>query len=318
MAKRRCGIKLFIPDDKEKYMLGYKIKIPESLPKILWACKAHVDRYNWQNNNKSNMIEFSLSNAKRRTLVDVKHNFTETLEGRRFCCLVGDDEWKSYAEDGVVVEVVSVAVAFDELSYSVKELELEDACDESCILLPRILVDGVTERFENILYRIVEQYKENSAMTALACGTAVLTLMLELDAMTRKSIRVKKNKYVHYYVDKAESIINKRFAEKLTLRGVAEELGITPNYLSAIFKSAKGVGFTDRLLEIRMRKAEALINGGELSDGEISASLGFEEIGHFRRRFKQYFGVSIRDWRCISKELTLYHDKPQRKEEVES
>ena len=298
------------------FMVGYKLQLPKDIPNIIWACKAKVENYNWQNNNKSNMIEFSASKAARRTIVDARCGAEKTVEGEIFGCLVGDGKWKSYAGDDVTVEVLSVAISFDELSYIEKEFDIDDAADEGCILLPHF-IEGRDERmadcFENILYRIVESHKENCASSALICGANALNLMFELDRTVRKSIKAKNNKYVHYYVDKAESILHKRYFEKITLKNVALELGVTPNYLSAIFKSSKGVGFTDRLLEIRMKKAELLLKEAKLSEAEISSLVGYDEIGHFRRRFKQYFGVGIRDYRCINNELTLYHDKPQKK-----
>ena len=48
---------------------------------------------------------------------------------------------------------------------------------------------------------------------------------------------------------------------------------------------------------------------------ELSEAVGYEDIGHFRRRFRQYFGISVKDYGCINKELTLYHAKPQRRSE---
>ena len=111
---------------------------------------------------------------------------------------------------------------------------------------------------------------------------------------------------------KADSIILKRFSERVTQKSIALELGITPAYLSAIYKSSMGIGFSDRLFEVRMKEAERLVKETQLTVSEIALSVGFEDESHLRRRFKQYFGTSIREYRCISKEQTLYHKKPER------
>ena len=111
---------------------------------------------------------------------------------------------------------------------------------------------------------------------------------------------------------KADNLIQQRFSEKLTQKNVASELGITPAYLSAIYKSSMGIGFSDRLFEIRMKEAERLVKETSLKVPEIATAVGFEDESHLRRRFKQYFGTSIREYRCISKEQTLYHKKPER------
>ena len=43
--------------------------------------------------------------------------------------------------------------------------------------------------------------------------------------------------------------------------------------------------------------------------------LGYEEVGSFCRRFRQYYGISVRDYRCINNEFTLYHAKPEKRSE---
>jgi two-component system response regulator YesN len=169
-------------------------------------------------------------------------------------------------------------------------------------------------RLEHLFYRIIEAHKERSACAELTCAVTTLRILSELDQTVRQRLSGKRDKYVAYYVNKAESILLRRYAEKLTVKSVAEELSVSPNYLSAIFKASTGVGFTDRLLELRMKKAASLLREGTVPESEIGGLVGYEEQGHFRRRFKQYFGVGIRDYRLIDRELTLYHDKPQKRE----
>ena len=295
-------------------MKAYKIQRPRAIPEIVWACRSKVTKYDWKNKNGSDMIEFSVCNASERTVV-VANGSPETLKGKGFSCIAGDEGYRGYAADGMAVEIVSVAASFGALSFEKAELCDEDIKDESVLLLPCLhteLPEQILSHFETILYRIIESYKEHNAAADMLCGGILLSLMFELDRMMRRAIKTKKDKYVHYYVDKAESILLCRYAQGLTVKGVAEELSITPNYLSAIFKAVKGIGFTDRLLEIRMQKAATLLEENRLSISEIAEAVGYEEIGGFRRRFKQYFGIGIRDYLCIQKELTLYHAKPER------
>ena len=83
--------------------------------------------------------------------------------------------------------------------------------------------------------------------------------------------------------------------------------------LAAIEKNMLGIGFSDRLCELRMNRAKDLILGGHLSIADITQAVGFEDESHLRRRFKQFFGISIKEYRLVNKEQTLYHEKPQRK-----
>jgi YesN/AraC family two-component response regulator len=263
------------------------------------------------------MIEFSVSDAVKRTVI-IGDEPPATVEGRSFTCMMGDEPRRSYAEDGVNVEIVSVAVSFDDLSFSRKELGREDMADETVLLLPSShegMLPKTLARIENLLYRVMESRKEHSASAEMMCAATVLSLLFELDRTVRRALQGKKDQYIHYYVDKAESILLRNYSQRLSLQTIAKEMGITPNYLSSIFKASKGISFSDRLLEIRMGKASELLKEGRLSLSELSEAVGYEDIGHFRRRFKQYFGISVKDYGCINKELTLYHSKPQRRSE---
>ncbi len=298
-------------------MYGYKLQKPQTIPRIVWACKTKVEQYNWQNRNKANMIEFSICKSIKRTVV-LKDCLPEVLEGDTFSCILGDEWCQSYAEDTVPVEIISVAISLDELSYTPKQLDIEDLTDQNVIILPRLqkdLSEQTIAQLENLIYQIIEASKEHSASSEVMCASMVLRMMSEIDRITRQNVRSKREKYIHYYVNKTESILLRRYAEKLTVKSIAKELSISPNYLSAIFKASIGVGFSDRLLEIRMKKAATFLMEGQLPEMEVASLVGYDDLGHFRRRFKQYFGVSVRDYCYINKEFTLYHDKPQRRSE---
>ena len=296
-------------------MYGYKLQMPKTIPKIVWACKTKVENYSWQNRNKANMIEFSICKSPKRTVV-LENCLPEVLEGYTFSCVLGDELCQSYADDTDSVEIISVAISFDEITYTPKQLDTEDLNDQNVIILPRLqkdLSEQTITQFENLFYQIIEASEEHSAYSEALCASKVLRMMSEIDRIARQKVRSKVEKYIHYYVNKTESILLRRYSEKLTVKSVAKELSVSPNYLSAIFKKSTGIGFADRLLEIRMKKAAMLLMEGGLSEAEVSFFVGYEDLGHFRRRYKQYFGVSIRDYCCINKELTLYHDKPQKR-----
>ena len=261
------------------------------------------------------MIEFSICKASCRT-VEIGNQAPITVFGKSFSCIFGNDDIKSYTEDGVNVEIVSVAVTFDEITYTAKELDEGDLKEKDTLLLPFMLSDLPMQdwmEIENVMYRFISENVKKDASSKMVCVGLIYELLAVLDRLVRKQLKVKREKYTNYYVLKADSILIKRYGEKLTLRSVSEELGITPNYLSSIYKAVMGVGFSDRLCEIRMKKAETLVLEGTLSTSNIAQAVGFDDESHLRRRFKQYFGIGMKEYRLVNKEQTLYHEKPQRK-----
>ena len=297
-------------------MYGYIIKKPQSIPIPVWAVKTSLNRYDWENRNTSNMIEFSICEAACRT---VKRGDLHPVvtSGKSFSCILGDCDVKSYAEDEVVVEILSVAVRFDKIVYTVEELS-ETHLKEKDILLPFMLSDLPMQDWisiENLLYQFISENVKKDASSEMRCVSLIYELLARLDRLVRKKLNEKCKKYSNYYVLKAESIVSKRYFEKLTLQSVSKELGITPNYLSFIYKNGTGIGFSDRICELRMKKASELVLKEELSVSDIAEAVGFDDESHLRRRFKQYFGISIKDYRLANAEQTLYHEKPQRKEQ---
>ena len=298
-------------------MYGYKLKLPSSVPTSVWACKAVVDRYDWKNRNKPNMIEFSICKSVSRT-VEIGNQEPVTVVGKSFSCILGNDDIKSYAEDGVNVEIVSVAVSFDEIAYTAEKLDERDLKEKDTLLLPVMLSDLPMQgwmEIENVMNRFISENVKKDASSQMICTALIYELLAVLDRLVRKHLKLKREKYVGYYVLKADSILAKRYCEKLTLKSVSKELGITPNYLSALYKNCIGIGFSDRLCELRMKKAESLVLEGALSASDIAKEVGFDDENHLRRRFKQYFGISLKEYRLVNKEHTLYHEKPQRKEQ---
>ena len=61
-----------------------------------------------------------------------------------------------------------------------------------------------------------------------------------------------------------------------------------------------------------MNHAAELLLSSNLSTAQLATAVGFEAESHFRRRFKQYFGMNVREYRYIQKGMTLYHPKPTR------
>ena len=124
-------------------MYGYKITF-EGLPKPVFACSTTVNNYNWNNNNRSNEIEFSVVKAREFTTIIGGKKF-EFENAFVFSCLAGDDERSSYCEPDTEIEITSVAVGFKKLNIKAGELTKSDASDKSCFVISAHFFD----KYEN-------------------------------------------------------------------------------------------------------------------------------------------------------------------------
>jgi hypothetical protein len=152
-------------------MYGYRLNLPRSLPLPVWACKTSVDRYDWKNRNKPNMIEFSICKASCRT-VEIGNQGPINVFGKSFSCILGSSDIKSYAAEGVNVEIVSVAVMFDEITYTVEELDEGDLKEKDILLLPFMLSDLPMQgwmEIENVMYRFISENVKKDASSKMVC-----------------------------------------------------------------------------------------------------------------------------------------------------
>ena len=83
-------------------------------------------------------------------------------------------------------------------------------------------------------------------------------------------------------------------------RDVARKLRLAPHYVQNLL-SETGVNFTDRVLELRLQKARAILTnprGDHMKIGEIAFACGFNEVSYFNRCFRRRFGASPSEYRA--------------------
>lgn len=90
------------------------------------------------------------------------------------------------------------------------------------------------------------------------------------------------------YVSKAVREIRERFAQKISIEGISEELGVSASYLSRKFKEVTGQTFLDFLHKYRVQQAVAMLNTRQYRISEISEATGFTDYKHFCAVFKKY------------------------------
>ena len=95
----------------------------------------------------------------------------------------------------------------------------------------------------------------------------------------------------------AVRMINENFCGDISLAVTADRLGVTPQYLSSAFKKNIGIGFSEYLCGIRLRRAAVLISETKLSITEICYECGYRSLPHFLRAFKKEFGISPKGYR---------------------
>ncbi|WP_084251823.1 AraC family transcriptional regulator [Bradyrhizobium sp. AT1] len=96
------------------------------------------------------------------------------------------------------------------------------------------------------------------------------------------------------------AVIEKRFAEpSLSITTIANALNLSRRYVSDLLLES-GSTFSERVLELRLRKARAMLSDVRYDStkvSDIAFACGFNEVTYFNRRFRAQFGCSPTQYR---------------------
>lgn len=77
-----------------------------------------------------------------------------------------------------------------------------------------------------------------------------------------------------------------------SVAALAAELSLSPSRFHALYHAQYGTSPIDDLVRARIEMAQYELTATEHSVGEIAFSLGYNNVSHFSRQFKEYVGVS--------------------------
>ena len=99
----------------------------------------------------------------------------------------------------------------------------------------------------------------------------------------------------------AKEYIAGHYADECSLDDVANHVHLTPNYLSSLFKKKTGVAMNNYIALFRINKAKLLLKETDEPIQDIASSVGYRDLKHFRRLFKQNVGISPAKYRSLYK-----------------
>lgn len=102
------------------------------------------------------------------------------------------------------------------------------------------------------------------------------------------------------YLEQAIEYMQENCYEKLTLKMLADHLGLTETYCSKYIKKNTGITFVQYLNAIRINNSQRLLLNTNYSISEIAERVGFTSVQTFNRAFKIISrGLSPREYRKL-------------------
>lgn len=112
-----------------------------------------------------------------------------------------------------------------------------------------------------------------------------------------KRIRELNNRKYSSLVQSTRYYLEQKYAEELNISRIAQDLEVSPSYLTAKYREETGTTPHRYLMTVRLRHAvNALLSSSE-SVQEISYCVGFPDAGYFTRLLKQVYGCTPTQYR---------------------
>jgi AraC family transcriptional regulator len=90
---------------------------------------------------------------------------------------------------------------------------------------------------------------------------------------------------------RAVEYIQDQLDTDLTVSGIAQAVGLSPDHFTRLFKKSTGQTPCEYVIEARVRKAKELLTTGKFTISEAAFHVGFADQSHLTRHFKRVFGL---------------------------
>lgn len=142
--------------------------------------------------------------------------------------------------------------------------------------------------------RLYGEFREMDRVSPLMIEGLTLELIA---AVSRREVKAVERVRPPYLTRTLE-ILHACFSEVLSLRGIAEMVGVHPVHLARAFRRHQNCTLGDYVRRLRVERACRELAQTEASLSQIALSTGFYDQSHFSRNFKRLMGMTPTEYRA--------------------
>ena len=99
------------------------------------------------------------------------------------------------------------------------------------------------------------------------------------------------------HINACKEYIYSHIKERIMIEDLADEMGVSANYLSRLFKKETGTSVSAYIREKKINMAKNLLRFSDCSMVDIANRLSFSSQSHFIQQFKEVVGVTPKKYR---------------------
>jgi len=143
------------------------------------------------------------------------------------------------------------------------------------------------------LERELRERREGHAEAALAQLTLMLVELARLAADVPGHLRLRDEPLLAAVFD----VIERRYAEPISLREVADAVGLSAGHLTTVVGRRTGRTVQQWITERRLAEVRRLLAETDLTLQAVAGRVGYADVGYLIRRFRTAHGVPPQEWR---------------------
>lgn len=208
----------------------------------------------------------------------------------------------SEANAANIMNEIQLSYAFDS-----NNKELLTACFESFRLElqqrqanERMIREAYIRLTEHISTHLPASYQQSAALpyeALFAAETWDAVHHIVLDYAEKCLLAEYKTLEQRSYTELAVDMINRYYAESISLQSVANQINVNPSYLSRLFKQETGENFVSYLTRVRIERAKSFLENSQYKIYEVADKVGYHNYTYFSKIFKKVVGVSPEEYR---------------------
>ena len=115
--------------------------------------------------------------------------------------------------------------------------------------------------------------------------------------LTTRVRQKQEQKHTSNYTESCKTYISRHYREKIYLEEIAEQLGISPSYLSRLFRKDTGISLQDYIVRIRVERAANLLRYSDRSLSDIAHYVNFPSQSYLGKMFLREMHMTPKEYR---------------------
>ena len=150
------------------------------------------------------------------------------------------------------------------------------------------VINDTNKKFKGYFTKITGRYVDNGLIDLISLG-----ILYELFGEMLSDVdSQKESRNAKVVVQLAKDYIYNNYQFKITIKDIARNANVTPNYLSYVFQKEEGMSTKTFLIKVRMEKALALLKTKQFMIKDVARLVGYSNQLHFSNEFKRFYGYS--------------------------